>query len=420
MSGPGLARDWPVRADMQVFPAHAGMRNAPAQRQQSGAGSLNRVSGNDAAAQSGRACRCDGGHQVDVSVVVPSYRRCEDLDRCLRALARQRRRADEVIVVARADDIPTLRLLSGWLDRMALHGLRVATVAVPGQVAANNRGLDSARGDILCLTDDDAAPRADWIERIVAHFRIDSGLAGVGGRDIVHDDDGGVIAGAERDVGLLRWYGRIVGNHHIGSGEPRTVDILKGVNMAWRRSAVAGLRFDSRLRGAGAQVHNDLAFCLAARRRGARLLYDPGLCVDHYPALRADADQRASFNPESFYNASYNLHLALGDHLRGVRGALAQAYLLLAGSSNCPGALRALLLGFGPDGPARAWQKLRLGLRAGHAARTARMVRCGAHAFEDTERAETDGHGAPNPLLLHHDATQQPSQQVAEKEKLPW
>lgn len=362
---------------------------------------------------------------MEVSVVIPSYRRCDDLDRCLHAMARQRRQAHEVVVVARADDAPTLALLSRWLSTATgptLPGLRVATVTVPGQVAANNRGLEAARGDIVCITDDDAAPHPDWIGRIGAHFERDPGLGGVGGRDCVHEN-GQILQGAAHCVGELRWYGRVIGNHHIGAGVPRDVDILKGVNMAWRRTAVDGLRFDGRLRGAGAQVHNDLAFSLAVRRRGWRLLYDPALCVDHYPAPRADADQRAIFNAESYYNASYNLHFVLGEHLRAsgvpaARRALAGAYQVLAGSRNYPGLLRALTLAFGGEGQ-RAWRRLSLTLRARREATQALRLTVPATP-RHVLRAETDsqrgGAGASMPSI----GKQQQGHACADKETLPW
>lgn len=365
---------------------------------------------------------------MDLSVIIPSYRRCDDLDRCLRALVRQKRPADEVIVVARVDDAPTLALVSHWLSTAnddTLPGLRLATVEEPGQVAANNRGFDAARGDILCLTDDDAAPHPDWLMRIATHFTRDRGLGGVGGRDRVHEG-GRVLQGEAGCVGEVRWYGRVIGNHHIGAGPARDVDVLKGVNMAWRRSAVAGLRFDSRLRGAGAQVHNDLAFSLAVRRAGWRLLYDPALCVDHFPAPRADADQRAIFNAEAYYNASYNLHLVIDEHLRAsgvpaTRRALAGAYQVLAGSRNYPGWLRALALSVSGEG-GRAWRRMSLAQRA--RADAIEALRQTAHVAQPTpgaaERAETDVRPAAPGAPMTPIATQQQGHASADKEKLPW
>ncbi|MET5020333.1 glycosyltransferase family A protein, partial [Burkholderia pseudomallei] len=84
------------------------------------------------------------------------FRRPSDHARCLIALQRQRVAPDVVIVVARPDDDVTHERLAAPAVRGAL-ALRVVTVDVPGQVAALIRGLDAARGDVIAITDDDAA-----------------------------------------------------------------------------------------------------------------------------------------------------------------------------------------------------------------------------------------------------------------------
>lgn len=44
---------------------------------------------------------------MKLTVLVPTYRRPDDLSRCLSALLRQQRTPDEIVVVARADDEAT-------------------------------------------------------------------------------------------------------------------------------------------------------------------------------------------------------------------------------------------------------------------------------------------------------------------------
>ncbi|MBN3757145.1 glycosyltransferase [Paraburkholderia sp. Tr-20389] len=300
---------------------------------------------------------------VKVSVIVPTYRRTVDLARCIEALDAQQRRADEVIVIARNDDRPTI----DWLtQRSALRPdaqLRIALVGRPGVVAAYNRGIETATGDVICFTDDDAAPHPDWIARIARAFEQDAALGGLGGRDIVHQG-GGILQGQKPIVGLVRWYGRLIGNHHIGHGGPREVDVLKGVNMAFRSDAVGTLRFDERLRGSGAQVHCELAFSLDVGRRGWTLVYDPTLLVDHYPAQRSDEDQRHVFNDAAFYNASFNLRLIMCEHLSTPGRWAFVTYSTLFGSRADPGLVRALLLAINGDGITLALRKWRVGLRA--------------------------------------------------------
>ncbi|WDD92902.1 glycosyltransferase [Burkholderia sp. FERM BP-3421] len=305
---------------------------------------------------------------MNISVLVPTYRRPDDLARCLAALARQRRAPDEVIVVARRDDAATHARLADPAVRGGLT-LRVAAVDAPGQVAALNRGLEAARGDVIAITDDDAAPRADWLARIAAAFGADPALGALGGRDWVHEK-GRLLDAARPLVGRLRASGRIVGNHHLGVGGAREVDLLKGANMSYRRAAIAGLRFDTRLRGAGAQPHNDLAFSLGVKRAGWKLVYDPAVAVDHYPAERFDDDGRDAASLDAVSNAAYNLHLVLREHLPPLRREAAWWWYALVGTRVYPGVAH-LMLGALSARRARRhahWRAVRAGARAARAA----------------------------------------------------
>ncbi|MDR9403851.1 MAG: glycosyltransferase [Halothece sp. Uz-M2-17] len=251
-----------------------------------------------------------------ISVIIPTYRRSQDLIRCLGALKKQTRQATEIIIVIRDTDAETWNTVKSN-DFSPLNLLTVA-VSPPGVIEALNQGLDRATGDMIALTDDDAMPHPDWLARLEQHFLFDPEVGGVGGRDLVYHGTQ-LTQGTRKKVGQLQWFGRIIGNHHLGIGEAREVDLLKGVNMSFRRQAIAGLHFDQRLRGTGAQVHWELAFSLAVKRRGWKLIYDPAILVNHYPAQRFDEDQRRQYNDLSLRNAIHNETLALLDHLSPLR-----------------------------------------------------------------------------------------------------
>jgi hypothetical protein len=265
---------------------------------------------------------------MKLTVVIPTYCRVHDLRRCLAALAQQERSPNEVIVVVRDTDRDTW----AFLETSAPLGLplRAVCVAAPGVVAAMNLGLEAAQGDVVCFTDDDAAPHADWLHRIEQHFLADARLGGLGGRDRVqHLPES--LAGRPVPVGRLQWFGRAIGNHHLGLGAAREVDILKGVNMSFRQTAIAQRRFDARMRGSGAQVHFEMAFSLGLRRDGWRLVYDPAVLVDHYPAPRHDEDQRHQFSAIARQNAVHNETLALLEHFSPVQRSVFLLYAVLLG-----------------------------------------------------------------------------------------
>ncbi|NJO39549.1 MAG: glycosyltransferase family 2 protein [Cyanobacteria bacterium CRU_2_1] len=269
-----------------------------------------------------------------ITVVIPTYRRPSDLARCLDALKKQIRAADEVLVVARATDAETWAFLEAFnADPLPLCTL---TVEAPGVVAALNAGFDAVQGDIIAITDDDAAPHTDWLSRIEAHFLSDRTIGSVGGRDWVYHG-AQLEEGSREVVGRLQWFGRAIGNHHLGVGEAREVDFLKAVNISYRRTAVTGLRFDERMRGTGAQVHFEMAFSLALKRAGWKLIYDPKVAVNHYPSQRFDEDQRNQFNSLAITNAVHNETIALLDHLPFLQRAVFLVWAILIGTKVAPG-----------------------------------------------------------------------------------
>ena len=277
---------------------------------------------------------------MTLSVLVPSYSRVPELQRCLGALVNQARFPDEVILVVRADDHRTLALATNWDDRLPLQIIRVESA---GQAKALNAGLAAVQGDIVAITDDDVAPRPDWLHRLEQHFQSDPRIGGVGGRDWIHHGPI-VIDDSARLVGTIQWFGRVVGNHHIGNGPPRDVDFLKGANMSYRKRAVCGIWFDEHLLGSGAQVSNDMAFSLAVRRNGWRLLYDPAVAVDHYPGPRSNLDQRGSLQPEAAETAAFNQYWTLLDSMApGMRRTMACRWQQLVGSRSYPGLLHLAL-----------------------------------------------------------------------------
>ena len=162
---------------------------------------------------------------VRVSVVVPTYKRPELLNRCLQALISQDfdPSAYEVIVVDDAADETTRRLVEAWSREavawaylpgielrqpvssihasveaaatqvqaqgswVLLAGLPrmryIPTVRRLGPAAARNCGWRAASGEFIAFTDDDCIPAPDWLK--VGVRALESGAQGASGRVIV-------------------------------------------------------------------------------------------------------------------------------------------------------------------------------------------------------------------------------------------
>jgi glycosyltransferase involved in cell wall biosynthesis len=267
--------------------------------------------------------------RLTLAVVVPTYRRPQSLERCLRALAAQTVPADRVVVVVRDGDAET----EAEVERLGADVVffETATVSRPGAVAAIEAGVAQCAEDVVALTDDDAAPDADWLERLHANYG--AGIGGVGGRDLI-ERPSQVSRRADPRVGQLTWFGRLHGNHHLGVGAARDVDVLKGVNMSMRREL---WELEEALRGSGAEVHWEVAVCLHAKQRGWRLVYDPLARVDHAPADRHDADDRTRPTRDARLAAEWNYAYVLGRYLPVWRVPFAGAYLLGVGTRSAPG-----------------------------------------------------------------------------------
>ena len=121
---------------------------------------------------------------LPISVVVPTCRRPQLLDRCLAALAAQSltRKHYEVLVVDDAREAAVRSKVAEWRRT----GLQVTYLSVrcgKGPALARNLGWRAARGAIIAFTDDDCIPVRTWLEQIVAAWR--PGIAGGWGRIIV-------------------------------------------------------------------------------------------------------------------------------------------------------------------------------------------------------------------------------------------
>ena len=270
-----------------------------------------------------------------LTVVIPSYKRPQELANCLAGIDAQERRPDEVIVVCREEDAGTLEFVEQWEAAPAGYIKRHVQVTKPGVIHAMQTGVEHASGDIVAFIDDDAVPWKDWAGRLLDYYR-DPEVGGVGGRDVIAGRDHTI---KKPVVGRVTWYGKLIGNHDQGYGGAREVDVLKGVNMSFRTPLV---KFPEFMKGKGAQVHFEVFLCLRIRRLGYKLIYDPELRVDHYPATRHDIDQRNAIVRDAVANASFNLSVALLHGLPAYRRPARIAYGVLVGDRRMPGVARVL------------------------------------------------------------------------------
>ena len=209
-----------------------------------------------------------------VSVIVPVYRDCVGLKRCLSALARQcyPRERFEVFVVDNEGNPAVRSICASCGD--AVHYLLETR---PGSYAARNAALAKVRGEVLAFTDSDCTPDPHWIDEAIAALVRNPRVGVVGGRvDVVARNPARPTASEAYDCLFAFPQQRdITRNHKVVTANCITTRaVMQKVGP-----------FDQRVMSGG-----DVDWSRRAFEMGFELLYVPGAIVRH-PARRSLAGQ---------------------------------------------------------------------------------------------------------------------------------
>ncbi len=204
-----------------------------------------------------------------VSVVIPTFDRPEGLRRCVAAMLGQTHADLEVIVCDDGGSTPAAATLADIAD----DRLIVLRQDNAGPAAARNRGAAAATGDLLAFTDDDCAPRPDWLARFAAAWD-DEPRRAVGGRTVNALPDNPFSEASQVVVDWL--YDQL-------NADPADAAFFTSNNLAVGRQAFleAGGFDESYPLAAG----EDRAWCRTWRRGGGRLAYVTTAIIDHHHEL---------------------------------------------------------------------------------------------------------------------------------------
>lgn len=229
----------------------------------------------------------------EYSIIVPTYRRREPLARCLKAIESLEYPRDrfELVVVDDGSPSPPAELMAA-LD----SGLdaRLVRARHAGPAAARNTGARLARGRYLVFTDDDCAPRADWLTAIDRWMRAMAGPAGIGGRTVNVLADNIYSTASQGIVDYLYDY--------FGE-DPGPGRFFTTTNLILPRAEFLDLGgFDEGFHLAAAE---DRDLCERWRAVGMPLDYAPDVVVDHAHALGFVRFNRQHFN---YGRGAFDLH----------------------------------------------------------------------------------------------------------------
>jgi GT2 family glycosyltransferase len=215
--------------------------------------------------------------KLTVSVVICAYtedRWMEIVAGCA-AVASQLGPRDELILVT--DHNPALHDRA----RAALPDVRIlANAGARGLSDARNTGSNAARGEIVAFLDDDAIPRAGWLDHIRGAFS-DAATTVVGTRVVPR------WQGSRPPQWFPEEFGWVVGCSYRGLPTQRSVIRNPiGASMAMRRAALIDAGgFSTMVGRVGALPvgceETELCIRMVEERPDLRVMFDPAAAVDH-------------------------------------------------------------------------------------------------------------------------------------------
>ncbi len=210
-----------------------------------------------------------------VSIVIPTFNRCELLSACLRSIWQSTTTPYQLIIVDDGSTDNTKRLLD------SLVNVDVVTNETNLDfLHSANLGASEARGDYLVFLNNDVTVRAGWLNTLVNTIESQQNCGAVGARLISMD-------GKLQEAGCTVWPDgtvTLVGNQDDPFKPEysyvREVDYCSGACLLLERKLFFQLgKFDTRFAPA---YYEDVDMCMAIREAGKKVIYQPATMVFHH------------------------------------------------------------------------------------------------------------------------------------------
>ncbi len=228
-----------------------------------------------------------------VSIIIPTYNRAKELERCLHSLFVLDYPIErlEVVIVDDASTDETIALLEQMAEEAIRGGLNLRVIRherQQGVGVSRNTGAEAARYELLAYIDSDCVASPNWLKDLVPAFQ-DLRIAAVGG--MIRAYERRTLLGRYEDVRSSLFMG--VRSQQVRLEGPLTY--LPTANMLMRRASW------QQLGGFVPMTHGeDVNFCRRLLASGASILYLPhGVVYHDYRTtmcafLRVRADYAAS------------------------------------------------------------------------------------------------------------------------------
>jgi glycosyltransferase involved in cell wall biosynthesis len=239
----------------------------------------------------------EGCATVDITVILCTYNRCEDLAVALQSIAISQVASSitwEVLVVDNNSTDQTRNVVEGFCRRYPGH-FRYLFEPKQGLSYARNAGIANARGEVLAFTDDDVKVEPTWLQNLTAKLLQDGEWAGAGGRTLPAEK---FAPPPWLPSDVENWAGIVFAYFDLGNDAGECHRAPYGANMSFRRDAFrkyGGFRTDLG-RNPGDKIGNeDTEFGRRLMAAGERLWYEP-LAIVYHPVPHGRITQEYFFS----------------------------------------------------------------------------------------------------------------------------
>jgi GT2 family glycosyltransferase len=226
-----------------------------------------------------------------ISVIVVNWNRRELLRSCLHSLTRQTVPGFEVILVDNGSRDGSVAMASAEFDKNARFSLQIiVNERNLGFCAANNQGIERARGEFVALLNNDAEAEPGWLDALASAFDApDVGMAAA--KIVVYEDPTRIDKAGHLIYPDGQNRGRGTGELDRGQYD-RVEEVLwpDGCAAMYRRSMLGEIGgFDEDFFA----YADDAELGLRARAAGWRCLYIPTAVVRHHRGATLGLDSAA-------------------------------------------------------------------------------------------------------------------------------
>lgn len=215
------------------------------------------------------------------TIVIPTYRRFEQLGECLCSISGldYPREDFEVVVVDDGSPYPPENVVEPYKDKL---NVRLVVQPHAGPATARNRGVSEASGMFIAFTDDDCRPAADWLRKLKSRLDADP-EAVIAGNTVNVLTDNSYSAASQMLIDYL--------NAYYNTENAR---FLTSNNMALARDVfIKAGGFDTSFPLAAAE---DREFCDRCMHLGIKTVFAPEAVVKHAHSLSLKRFIRQHYN----------------------------------------------------------------------------------------------------------------------------